>query len=187
MPDLMILAEAAAEHGGEHVPYVELNAFGVTVTAWVSIAMVILIAIVLWKKVPAVIAGALDKRIAEIRTQLDEAKELRVEAEKLRAEYESKMAVAESEAEDMKARAESEAEQILADARANATALIDRRKVMAEEKIAAAERAALADIKGKIATAATDAAARLIAEKHGAEADSALVDRTIAGLGSKLN
>lgn len=183
MLELIMLAAAA----GEEHDYVELSSGIVSVTAWVSIAMVILIAIVLWKKVPAMIATSLDKRIAEIAAELEEAKQLRTEAEKLRTEYESKLATAETEAEDMRHRAEQEAASILEDAKESATNLVARRKKMAEEKIAAAERTALAEIKSTAVRAATSAAATIIAQNHDAAADKALVEGTIASLGGKLN
>ena len=59
-------------------------------------------------------------------------------------------------------------------------------RAMAEEKIAAAERAVIAEIRATAAHAATNAARALIAEKHNAGADQALVDKAIAGLG-RLN
>ena len=43
----------------------------------VSVAMLVLILIMIWKKVPALITGGLDAKIAAIREQLDEAKKLR--------------------------------------------------------------------------------------------------------------
>ena len=80
------------------------------------------------------------------------------------------------------------AEGIVAQARNDASALIERRGKMAEDKIAAAERAAIAEVRAKAANAAAAAAAKLIAEGHDAGADRALVDQAIAGLGSaRLN
>jgi F-type H+-transporting ATPase subunit b len=54
---------------------------------------------------------------------------------------------------------------------------------MAEDKIAAAERAAIAEVRARAADAAANAAAKLIAQGHDAKADKALVDRTISTLG----
>jgi F-type H+-transporting ATPase subunit b len=54
---------------------------------------------------------------------------------------------------------------------------------MAEDKIGAAERAAIAGIRTKAVNAATSAAAALIVEKHDAGADKQLVDSAIKGLG----
>ncbi len=144
--------------------------------------MLIFIGVLVWKKVPALIAGALDKRIAAIRVQLDEAARLRKEAEALKAEYDSRMASAEQDAEAIRSRAQTEASELIEDAQANAQALVARRQKMAEDKIAAAERAAVAEIKARAVSAATQAAAKLIAESHGAKADKDLVDRAIAGL-----
>ena len=87
----------------------------------------------------------------------------------------------------MNARAEAEAEAVLAKAHTDAESLIARRQKMATDKIAAAERAAIAEIRSKVARAATGAAAALIAENHTADADKALVDHTVAELGTRLN
>lgn len=171
----------------EGADYAEPSALGMTATAWVSLSMLVFIAILLWKKVPALIGSTLDKQIAEIKTQLDEAKELRGEAEKLRSEYEAKMASAITEADEMKERAEHEADLILEQAKTDATALVERRKKMAEDKIASAERAAIGDIRRKVANAASKASAELISDVHDADADKVLVDETISSLGGKLN
>ena len=176
------LSTSIAEGGPDH--HVDPALFGfANGTVIVSLAMLVLIIILLVKKVPAMIVGGLDKQIADIRRQLDEAKTLRAEAEALRDEYARKIADAEKNAADMANQAGHEAEAIVAQARADADELVKRRAKMAEDKIAAAERAALADIRAKAAATAAAAAAALIAERHGAEADRALIDRTIAGLG----
>ena len=175
---LDILA-AAGHAAGEHA---EPTAFGIAPHGWVAIAMLVVIAIMLWAGVPRIIAGVLDNRIAGIRGQLDKAKELRAEAEALRAEYAAKIAGAEKDAEAMLANARHEAEAILAKAEEDSTAMVERRKRMAEDKIAAAEREALADVRNVAVTAAAAASRKLIAEKHDAEADRSLADQVIAGI-----
>ncbi len=170
---------AAGEHGGGHA---EPAALGLTPGMWVALSMALLIAIMVWKKVPALIASGLDSGIAEIRKQLDEAKALRAEAEALRKEYADKIAGAEKEAAEMLAHAQHEAQAIVARAEADTTDLIARRERMAEDKIAAAERGAVAELRAKAAEAATSAARGLIAANHDAKADKALVDGAIAGL-----
>ncbi|MEO7679473.1 MAG: hypothetical protein ABIS14_02100, partial [Sphingomonas sp.] len=79
--------------------------------------------------------------------------------------------------------AEGEAKAMLKKAQADAADLIARRQQMAEEKIAAAERGAIAEVRAKAADAAAKAARAIIADTHGALADKPMVDRTIAGLG----
>lgn len=175
------LTTAAAE--GHGAPHADPAALGLDATAWVALAMLVVIAIMLWKRVPGAIGAALDRRIGVIRQQLDEAARLRAEAEALRAEYEARAAAARGEAETMIARAKAEGEAIVAKAEADSAALIERRTKMAEEKIAAEERAAIQQVRNEMVAAAAAAAARLIAEERDAVADKALVDATISELG----
>jgi len=136
--------------------------------------------------VPALIGRILDGKIATIRQQLDEAAALRAEAEALLADAKKRDASSASDAAAIVAHAEQEAAALVAKAQTDATELVARRGKMAEDKIGAAERAAVAEVRGKAADAATRAAASIIAETHGATADAKLVDKTIAGL-SRLN
>jgi F-type H+-transporting ATPase subunit b len=158
------------------------TALGLDAPAWVALAMLAVFLLLIWKRVPRLIGSALDKKIAGIRAQLDEAAQLRAEAEAIRAEYQARAAQAEAEAATMIERARTEAEGITRQAEADAAALVERRTRMAEDKIAAAERHALEEVRARAASAAAAAAARIISERMDASADKALVDRTIAGL-----
>jgi F-type H+-transporting ATPase subunit b len=180
MANLLTLLSAAAEHGAEHA---EPMAFGfVTPGMWVAASMTVLILIALYLGVPKTLAGILDTGIAEIRKQLDEAKALRAEAEALRKEYADKIANAEKDAAAMLEHARHEAEAIIAKAEADTTAVIARREKMAEDKIAAAERGVIAELRAKAAEAAAAAARGLIAQNHGAAADKKLVDEAIGSI-----
>jgi F-type H+-transporting ATPase subunit b len=150
--------------------------------AIISAAMAVLIGIMLWKKVPALVTSMLDKQIAAIREQLDEARALRAEAEKLRADYAARIAGAEKDAAAMLEHARHEAEQIVTRAVQSTAEVITRREKMAGDKIAAAEHAAVDELRQRAVTAATGAAAQLIAARHGADADHALINNAIAGL-----
>jgi F-type H+-transporting ATPase subunit b len=174
---------ATDAHAGapEHQP--TPTAFGLDAPGWIALAMVVVLAILIWKRVPALVGAALDRKIAAIRDQLDEAAQLRAEAEALRSEYEARTARSDAEAATMLERARTEAEDIVRQAESDAAALIDRRTRMAEDKIAAAERAALDEVRARAAHAAAAAAGRLIAERMDAGTDRALIDRTIDGLG----
>ena len=167
-------------HGGE--AHAAPAALGMDATMWVALAMLLVIGLAIWKKVPAMVGGILDKQIAGIKEQLDQATNLRKEAEGIKAEYEAKARQAAKDAEAMKAHAEEEAKLIVAKAKSDATALIGRRAKAAEDKIAAAERAAIADVRAQAARVAAAAAAGLIAAHHDSKADAGLVDETIAKL-----
>jgi F-type H+-transporting ATPase subunit b len=175
-------ATTQAPHGEAH----EGPAFmGIEAAGIVSLAMLVVIVLMLWKKVPAAIGKALDAKISVIREQLAEAEALRKEAEALKAEYQAKADAAGAEAEAMLGRARVEAEAIVVRAQADAEALVARRTKMAEDKIAAEELAAVNELRTAAATAAAKAAARLIAERHDASADQALVDRSIGELAGR--
>lgn len=148
----------------------------------VAIATAVVIIAMIWKKVPAAIGRSLDKKIEAIREQLAEAESLRKDAEALKAEYEAKAAAADHEAAAMVERARHEAEAIVAKAETDAKALVERRKVMAEAKIAAEERAAIDELRATAAKAATAAAAKLIAERNDAATGKKLVDQAIGSL-----
>jgi F-type H+-transporting ATPase subunit b len=172
-------ASGAEEHHAEAV----VGGIGLlTPGFFVALAMLVVFAIMLKARVPALIAKALDSKIAGIREQLDEAARLRTEAEALRDEYVRKGKEAAIEIKAMKEAAEHQAAEIVDKAKRDSAALVARRKAMAEDKIAAAERAAVEEVRARAAQAATAAAAALIARQHGAEADSKLVDQTISGL-----
>jgi F-type H+-transporting ATPase subunit b len=158
---------------------------GLNPGGWVALAMLVVFAIMIWKKVPAAIGKALDGKIALIRDQLAEAESLRKEAEALRAEYEAKSASADKDREALLERAKHEADEIVAKAKSDAEALIERRTRMAEDKIAAEERAAVEQLRAATANAAAKAAARLIAERHDAGTDAKLVDQAIRDIAAR--
>ncbi|QQV78113.1 hypothetical protein H5J25_05160 [Sphingomonas aliaeris] len=177
--------EAVAQTGVVEMHH-EPAAFGISAPGYVALSMLVVIALILWKKVPAMIGRMLDAKIATIRHDLDEAAKLRAEAETQLAEAKTRNAASAGDAAAIVAHAEAEAKAMLAKAEADAAELVARRGKMAEDKISAAERLAIAEVRAHAADAAAKAAASIIAEKHDAAADKAVVDRTIAGLG-RLN
>jgi F-type H+-transporting ATPase subunit b len=162
--------------------HVDPKALGFDATMLVGLAMLAVVILLFWKKVPAAIGRALDGKIAGIRAQLDEAAALRAEAEQLKAEYEARAAASEGEARAILDRAAHEAEAIRAKAETDAAALVERRTRMAEDKIAAEERTALQQLRATAADAAVRASAKIIAERHDSTGDKALVDQAIAGI-----
>jgi len=170
---LLIAAVAEAPEAAEP------TAFWLNPGGWVALAVLIVFALLIWKKVPGAVGRALDSKIALIRDQLAEAESLRKEAEALKAEYEAKAKSVDKDRKALLERAKHEADEIVAKAKADAEALIERRTRMAEEKIAAEERSAVEQLRAAAADAATKAAARIIADRHDATTDAKLVDKAI--------
>jgi len=163
----------------------EPTAFWLNPGGWVALAMLVVFALLAWKKVHHAVGRALDGKIALIRDQLAEAETLRKEAEALKAEYQAKASSADKDRAALLERARHEADEIVAKAKSDAEALIERRSRMAEDKIAAEERAAVEQLRAATASAAAKAAARLIAERHDAATDSKLVDQAIKEIASR--
>ena len=172
---------AVAAHGAVE-QHAEATAFGIAPGGYVALAMLVVFGIMLYAKVPALVAKMLDAKIAGIREQLDDATRLRNEAAALKAEYEAKAREADAEIVLLKAGAERQAAEIVAKAKVDADALIERHRAMSEAKITGAERAAIAEIRERAASAASAAAETLIAQSHDAKADKALVDSAISGI-----
>jgi F-type H+-transporting ATPase subunit b len=174
---LLMIAVATAPEAAEP------TFLGINPGGWVSVAILIVFAILIWKKVPGAVGRALDSKIALIRDQLAEAEALRKEAEALKAEYEAKAASIDKDREALLERAQHEAQEIVAKAKKDSEALIERRTRMAEDKIAAEERSAVEQLRATAAEAAAKAAAKIIAERHDASTDAKLVDQAIKEIG----
>jgi F-type H+-transporting ATPase subunit b len=180
MSNILLLAAAAQVPEATEPTALSLNPGG-----WVALAVIIVFALLIWKKVPGAVGRALDSKIELIRAQLAEAEALRKEAETLKREYEAKAASADKDREALIERARQEAQEIVAKAHSDAEALIERRTKMAEDKIAAEERSAIEQLRSAAAEAATKAAANIIASRHDAATDAKLVDQAIGSIAAR--
>jgi F-type H+-transporting ATPase subunit b len=154
---------------------------------WVSIGTLVFVGILLWKKVPALVAHSLDARAAAISKELEDARHLRAEAEALLAEYKKKGAAADQEAGAILAEAKAEAERFAAESRSDIKAQIERRGRQAEQKIAQAEAQALAELRALATDAAIAAAEKLILARLDDKQSANLVKRSLGEIPSKLN
>lgn len=154
---------------------------------WEIVGLLLMIGLLVYFGAPKTIGKMLDQRSAAIAAELDEAKRLNAEAAALLAEYKKKAAGAEAEAAAIIKDAQAEAERFAADSRTALAAQIERRAKAAQDKIAQAEAAALAEIRGLAADAAVDGAQKLIATRMDAAKASSLISAGIKDLGEKLN
>ena len=154
---------------------------------WVAVSFVVFLAILLYFKVPALLAKALDDRAAGIRRELDEARRLREEAQALLADYEKKHRNAAEEAQSIVDQARREAEALAAETRQSLTEQLARRTKLAEEKIARAEAQAVDDVRAAAVERAIAAAERILREKAAGAGGAALIDQGIRDLKGRLN
>jgi F-type H+-transporting ATPase subunit b len=154
---------------------------------WVAVSFFIFVGVVLYFGVHKKIATALDARAALITKELEEARRLREEAQKVLADYRRKQGEAANEAKSIIALAAKEAEMLAAETRKSVRERFDRRMKLAEEKIARAEADAVREVRSVAVEAAVAAAQSLIAEKLTPDRAEKLVTESIDSLKSKLN
>ncbi|MEL6504026.1 MAG: F0F1 ATP synthase subunit B [Pseudomonadota bacterium] len=156
-------------------------------TFWSLIALIIFIGIIAYAKVPALIGKSLDDRSEKIRTDLDEARKLREEAQHLLAEYQRKRKEAEQEAESIVASAKREAEALAKEAERKTDEYVARRTAQAELKIAQAEQQALADVKSTAVDIAVEAAQSVLGSKISGSANTDMFKSSLAEIKARMN
>jgi len=154
---------------------------------WVAVAFVILMGVFAYVGVHKTVLTALDHRSARIKAELDDARRLKDEAAKVLADYKTRRASAEREAEEIITSAKAEAERIAAEAKAKMEDFVTRRTKTAESKIALAEAQAVADVRAAAADAAIAAASTILSQSVKGEVANDLLAKGIAEVRQKLN
>ena len=152
---------------------------------WVLVAFVVLIA-GLWKPARRMLIGSLDDRATRIREELDAARNLREQAERLLASYQLNLSKGAEEAEAIIAHAKTEAERLAAQSAHDLDEMLRRRQRLAEERIAQEEAKALAEIRGVTVDIAISAARQVITAELDERRGGALIDTGIAALPHQL-
>jgi len=154
---------------------------------WVAVATGLFVALVLYLKVPAMIAAALDARAKVIAGELDAARRLAEEAQALLAAYQRRTANAQAEIQEILAHAQAETHALAQEMQAVMAAQVEYRGKLAEEKIARAEAQAVYEVRAMAAEVAIAAARQLITARLTPEKASALVAQGIKDVGEKLH
>jgi F-type H+-transporting ATPase subunit b len=154
-------------------------------TFWVAIAFVIFV-VALFRPIKKALLDKLDARIAQIRTEVEEAERLREEAQTLVATYQRQQREAKQEAEDIVAKAKADAERHRAEADEAMEVAFARQEAQAKDKIAQAEAAAVQEVRDVAVDLAIGAAEKLLAERLAGKDGDALVDDAIKELPEKL-
>jgi F-type H+-transporting ATPase subunit b len=152
---------------------------------WVLVAAVIFV-VAVFRPARRALVGGLDARGARIAGELDEARRLREDAERLVAEYRAKEREAAAEAEAIVGHAKQEAERIAARAAQDLEQALKRRQQLAEERIAQAEAKALSEVRAAAIDVAVAAARDVIAGGINQQRGAALLDAAIVALPQRL-
>ena len=154
---------------------------------WVAVSFFIFIGVLVYLGIHKKVASALDARALRISKELEEARRLREEAEKVLADYRRKLGDVVMEVDNITALATTEAKTLAAETRQSLKEHFDRRIKLAEEKIARAEMEAVREFRSVAVDAAIAAAQNLIAAKLTPDRAKKLVSESIKALKSNLN
>jgi F-type H+-transporting ATPase subunit b len=150
------------------------------------IALVILIAII-YRPLTATVLGALDGHAIKVRAELDAAKQLREEAQRLLAEHQRRLAAGDDQAQAIVGHARAEVQRQAERHRIELEAMLQRRAEQAMERIALEEARALHDVRSQAATLAIRTTERLLTDQLDGQRARALLDDAIAEVGRKLS
>ncbi|MFY0679680.1 MAG: F0F1 ATP synthase subunit B [Thalassovita sp.] len=176
---LTAASPAAAASG----PFLSLNNTDFIVT----LAFLLFLAVLAYFKVPSMLGGLLDKRSADIKNDLDEARALREEAQGILASYERKQQEVREQADRIVAQAKEDAAAFAEQAKIDLEASLARRLQSAEDQIASAESSAVKEVRDAAIGIAVGVANDVIAKQMTAAQGNKLIDAAIAEVDAKLH
>lgn len=154
---------------------------------WVAISFLLFVGLLVYLKVPAMLARMLDERSAKIASELAEARKLREEAQVLLASYQKKRVEAERDAANIIDLARKEAEAYTAEAGRKLAEILERRTKQAEQKIGQAEAAAIKEVRTVATDIAVAAAAQLLGDAVKGTKGDGLIAESIAAVKRRPN
>ena len=153
----------------------------------VLIAFLIFVAVLLYFKVPSLLAGMLDKRSEDIRNELDEARAVREEAQSLLVDVERKLKEAHGQKDRIVAHAREEAAEAAEKAREDLKISVARRLKAAEEQIVSAEAHAIKEVRDSAISVAVEVTREIVADQMTREQSATLIENSILEVENKLH
>ena len=154
---------------------------------WVAVAFLIFLALLIWFKVPTMLASGLDQHSKKIKDELDEARNLKEEAKALLAQIQRKHHEAKSEAEAMIEQSKEEAGLFASDIEAELKAFFERQERTIGEKIDQAEADAVKEVQTAAVEVAIRAARKVLKKELSGEAGQLLTEKAINDLEDTLS
>lgn len=154
---------------------------------WVLVGFILVVGLFLWQNVPGIFGKMLGARADKVREQLDEARTLREDAQRLLADFQKRQREAEAEAAGIIEQAKRDAKLMSTEARQKLDEQLARRRAAAEERISRAEEQAVAAVRAQAAELSVAAAQEIIAGRMDAKSQGQLIDKAIADVRGQLN
>jgi F-type H+-transporting ATPase subunit b len=153
---------------------------------WVGAAFIVFLGILVFAGVHRFAWKALGDAGAKVQAQLDEATQLREEAQALLAKIQSDRAASEKLAAEILANAEEQAQRMQVEAQERLAEQLTRRGELAERRIATAEAQAAAEVKAAAGELAAHMAEQVLTARLAGAKSDPLVDSAIGQLAGKL-
>ncbi|MEO0487593.1 MAG: ATP F0F1 synthase subunit B [Pseudomonadota bacterium] len=153
----------------------------------VAISFFVFIGVLVYFGVPGMLTKMLDERATGIKSELDEARALRDEANALLAKFERERKDVQSKADAIVEAAKADAEAAAEQAKADIAKSVERRLAAAGEQIASAEAAAVKEVRDRAISVAVGAASDILASGMTAAAANKLIDAGISEVEAKLH
>ncbi|WP_306151699.1 F0F1 ATP synthase subunit B [Roseovarius sp. MMSF_3281] len=153
----------------------------------VLLGFLVFVGVIFYFKVPGLLGQKLDERAEGIKSELDEARALREEAQTLLASYERKQKEVQEQADRIVTHAKEEAAEAAEQAKEDLKVSIARRIQAAEDQIASAEANAVKEVRDKAVAIAVGAAKDVVAKQMTATEGNKLIDDAISQVDAKLH
>ena len=153
----------------------------------VGVAFIAFIGLLVYMGIPKKIGGMLDARAAGIKTDLDEARQLRDEARALLETYEAKQREVAEQSARIVATAKQEAEAAAAQAKVDLKASIARRMTAAADQIDSSVKAAERAVRDQAISVSVAVAADVLKRQMTAAQANASIDASIEQVAAKLH
>ena len=155
-------------------------------TFFVALSFVLFVVFVIWAGLPSTIIKSLDDRSEQIKKELDEARILHEEAQKLLATEKRKLEQCDAEVEDILKQASEQAALITEKSNKLLKEEIQRKQKQADLKIAQARDEAIREVKDKASELSLIIAKEYLKENIDDNVASDLIDKSISDLKDNL-
>jgi F-type H+-transporting ATPase subunit b len=155
-------------------------------TFFVALSFVLFVVFVVWAGLPSTIIKSLDDRSEQIKKELDEARILHEEAQKLLATEKRKLEQCDAEVEDILKQASEQAALITEKSNKLLKEEIQRKQKQADLKIAQARDEAVREVKAKASELSLIIAKEYLKENIDDNVASDLIDKSISDLKDNL-
>ncbi|MGH1455349.1 MAG: hypothetical protein ACRBDI_01075 [Alphaproteobacteria bacterium] len=153
---------------------------------WYTFSFLIFAALVLKLGMP-VLNTFLDQRIAQIQNDLEEAENLRVEAQEMLAQYQRKHRDAVQESAEILEKAKASAEKFRINAENDLQETISRREAQLEDRLKRMEQNAINEIQTFAADLAMNTARQIIIDNLDKKVDVTLIDNAIKNVDANIH